>query len=88
MVNTIQVENIKCGGCANSIRKELARLHGISEIEIDVANGAISFESEDDFQSNALVSKLTKMGYPPLGDGSIIASAKSYVSCMIGRVSK
>ena len=29
------VENIKCGGCENSIRKGLSSIAGVSEVQID-----------------------------------------------------
>ena len=34
MAFIIEVENIKCGGCANTIRKRVMALPGISDAEI------------------------------------------------------
>ena len=43
MTNSITVQNIKCGGCANSIQKKLSNITGVSNIEIDIEEGKISW---------------------------------------------
>lgn len=86
MQDSIIVENIKCGGCANSIKTELSKLVDITNIDVDIENGTIKYEHSEAFEKEILVSKLSKMGYPPQGEGNMAQKAKSYVSCMIGRV--
>ena len=87
---SIQVENIKCGGCANSIKKGLMDEAGVSTVEIDVENGMVSIDGEN-LDRDAIAAHLLKMGYPE--SGSVVgmkaaaAKAKSFVSCAIGKVS-
>jgi copper chaperone CopZ len=83
----LQVENLKCGGCENTVRKILEGIHGVHNVSVDSANGSIVFDQED---NPAITEKairfLTKAGYTPLGESGIKAKAISYVSCMRGKL--
>jgi copper chaperone len=87
---SIQVENIKCGGCANSIKKGLMDEAGVSTVAIDVENGMVSIDGEN-LDRDAIAAHLLKMGYPEIGSvegmKAVTAKAKSFVSCAIGKVS-
>lgn len=87
----IAVDNIKCGGCANSITAGLMEDPYVMQVQVDVANGSIWLEIEDDGSRDAIIERLTSMGYPETGsvDGlaSAKAKAKSFVSCAVGRLS-
>jgi copper chaperone len=87
---TLQVENIKCGGCEKSIIKGLSSINGLSNIVIDRDQQLISVNADESLRE-ALISKLKSMGYPEQGSVSGLdaglANAKSFVSCAIGRVS-
>jgi copper chaperone len=82
----IKVENIKCGGCANSIRNAVMKVEGVSKAEVDVESGIITLDVSDDVKRDAITSKLQAMGYPEPGKGSGLTTAASFVSCMVGRV--
>ncbi len=85
----IQVENIKCGGCAGTIEKKLSGLDHVSGIEIDIELGVVSVESTAE-SSEDLITQLLKMGYPEIGTAggmtAAAAKAKSFVSCAVGKV--
>ena len=87
---SIQVENIKCGGCANSIKKGLMDEAGVLTVAIDVENGMVSIDGEN-LDRDAIAAHLLKMGYPESGSvegmKAATAKAKSFVSCAIGKVS-
>jgi copper chaperone len=87
---SIHVENIKCGGCANSIKKGLMDEAGVSMVEINVERGMVSIDGEN-LDRDAIAAHLLKMGYPESGSVEGIkaatAKAKSFVSCAIGKVS-
>jgi len=88
MKNTLEILNLKCGGCANSVKKGLMTIDGISNIEVDVEQGKVSFDAEDDAATVLVKEKLSHMGYPELGDANtLIHKAKSFVSCATGRMS-
>jgi len=85
----IQVENIKCGGCAGTIRKKLSEDSRVSSVEVDIEKGIVSIESSVD-EGAEFRDVLLKMGYPEAGTAEGIAAAKakakSFVSCAIGKV--
>ena len=85
MVKSILVENIKCGGCIKSIKAELSKIDGVEEVEVSNEKGEVSFAAIDHSTVDKIINKLTKMGYPQVGEGNILHQAKSYVSCAIGR---
>jgi copper chaperone len=86
------VENIKCGGCENSIRKGLGGIAGVNvgDVQIDRDQQRITLVANE-ADRNAIAEKLRSMGYPEQGSvaglQSGLAQAKSMVSCAIGKVS-
>jgi copper chaperone len=90
MQQTLEVENIKCGGCAHTIKTKLQEKHGIAA-EIDVEHGVIRYDSDKDIRTDALET-LRGLGYPERGSAegieAVKAKAVSFVSCAIGRVTK
>ncbi len=91
MAITVQVENIKCGGCANTIRKRLLEIEGVSEVTIKVEEGEVEVEADESLRPQ-LVEILSRSGYPETGSveglSSVKAKATSFVSCAIGRLDK
>lgn len=89
MQHIIDVENIKCGGCANTIKSKLGALAGVDNVQVDIEQGRITLEAPDDSR-NLLVETLLASGYPEKGSVEGIkaakAKAKSFVSCAIGRM--
>lgn len=87
---TFDVENIKCGGCENTIRKGLDSVATVSEVQIDREQQRITLLGSETERS-AIFEKLRSMGYPEQGSvagfQSGLAQAKSMVSCAIGKVS-
>ena len=85
----IELENIKCGGCAATIKKRLLEDTRIKSVVVDVATGAVTLDAtENDLASWKAL--LLKLGYPQRGTAEGMAAAKamakSFVSCAIGRV--
>ncbi|MFN6407719.1 MAG: heavy-metal-associated domain-containing protein [Limnohabitans sp.] len=84
------VENIKCGGCENTIRKGLSTITDVSEVQIDRNQQRITLVANE-ADRGTIAEKLRSMGYPEQGSvagfQSGLAQAKSMVSCAIGKVS-
>ena len=86
---TIIIENLKCHGCANTIRKRLMRIEEVSNVDIDIEESSVKIEYEGkNNMREAFVEKLRKLGYPQDGTGKLNQQIKSYISCAIGRVNK
>ncbi|WP_298882433.1 heavy-metal-associated domain-containing protein [uncultured Polaribacter sp.] len=82
----IQIENLKCGGCAATIKKGILSLEGVNEVEIDIEKSIVSVSSEKE-SLEEIKSKLSKLGYPEVGDkNTVMHKAKSFVSCAVGRI--
>lgn len=85
----INIENLKCNGCASTISKGLLKFSEVKNVDIDIKNSTvnISFDGEDN-NIDKYKKKLSFLGYPETGNNNTISVAKSFVSCAIGRVSK
>ena len=90
----IIVDNIKCGGCAHSVKKGLLELGGVNDVEVDVEAGSVTLELAETTEETvaAVKAKLQQMGYPERGSVEGLqaagAKAKSFVSCAVGKISK
>jgi copper chaperone len=83
---TLYVENLKCGGCENTVRKIIEGIQGVSVVVVDSENGSIEFDQEDGQKiTEKAIQFLTKAGYTPRGESDFKAKAISYVSCMRGK---
>ena len=88
METTLYIQNLKCGGCANTITKNLTSIEGIENITVHVEESAVSFTYSNESQLTTTKERLKTLGYPEDGDAKSIGSkAKSYVSCAIGKIS-
>lgn len=86
MKTAINIENLKCGGCASTIKKGLLNIEGVQQVDIDVENSIVSIESINN-NLEAIKAKLSKLGYPEVGDkNTVLHKAKSFVSCAVGRI--
>lgn len=86
--HSFYVENLKCGGCANTIRKTISKFSGVQNITVDTEESRIDLEVDNsDNQIVQIKQKLAKIGYPERGEeNNMLTGAKSYVSCAIGRM--
>lgn len=64
MMELLEVQNVKCGGCVDAIKKGLAALEGIEINSIDIPTGKLEFESDGTTPLNAIKDKLESLGYP------------------------
>jgi copper chaperone len=85
----VEVENIKCGGCENSIVKGINAVAQVSNLVIDRDKQLVSFSGEESIKQ-LVIDKLKSMGYPEKGTvaglEAGLTNAKSFVSCAIGRM--
>ena len=90
MKQTFAVLNVKCGGCANTLKKSLLEEFGEVEVNLEVMPREITLKIEEN-QIESLKSKLKTLGYPLSSDElntieKITTTAKSFVSCAIGKM--
>jgi copper chaperone len=83
----IYIENLKCGGCAATIKKGILSLDGVTDIEVNVDESLVTITSKNE-DISSVKEKLAKMGYPEVGDANtLLHKAKSYVSSATGKMS-
>jgi copper chaperone len=87
MKTTIFVQNLKCSGCASTIIKNLKTFKGVLDLNVDNETDSINIETGEGFNSLEIEQRLNELGYPvTTEENSLMTKAKSYVSCMIGRL--
>jgi copper chaperone CopZ len=86
MIHKIEVENIKCGGCMNSIKTALLKIKYVTEVAIDKETDTITVNSDTD--RAVFVNTLSNLGYPEKGHNTLLHKGKSFVSCAVGNLTK
>ncbi len=83
----IIIANLKCGGCATTIKNDLLKLNGVNEVSVDIENDAVNVNYNDDLDRNFIIDKLHSLGYPEAtAENGLLLQIKSYASCMVGRI--
>jgi copper chaperone CopZ len=86
-MTTLEILNLKCGGCANTVKKGLLTVEGVNEVNVDVEASKVSFNTANENTETLVKEKLSKMGYPEVGsDNTMVHKAKSFVSCATGKM--
>jgi len=86
-MTTIEILNLKCGGCANSIKKGILSIDGIDEVSVELETSKVIVSTTNEDLLLKVKEKLASMGYPEVGDANtILHKAKSFVSCATGRM--
>jgi len=87
MKATLEIQNLKCGGCANTITKKVSEVENISQLEVNNDNNTVTFKYESDDALEKVKTVLNQIGYPVVGEkNALTTKAKSFVSCAIGRI--
>lgn len=90
MKRIFKVNNVKCGGCAGTLTKDLLKDFGEVSVNLDVEPREITLHVEDE-QLEELKLRLRSLGYPLVTDElstfqTVSTTAKSYVSCAVGKI--
>ena len=90
MKQTLEVENVKCGGCASTLITSLKEEFGEVLVDLDVQPRKITLNIEEE-KKESLKLKLRALGYPLSTDElsglqKATTTAKSFVSCAIGKM--
>jgi copper chaperone CopZ len=87
MTATINIQNLKCGGCANTIITKVSAIENISDVTVDNETDTVTFNYTTEQDLLAAKNKLAAIGYPEVGEkNSLSSKAKSFVSCASGRL--
>ncbi len=64
ITENIYAANIKCSGCANTIKTKLLSNKNVSVVKVDIENALISIEHSEAVTKNELTKTLLSLGYP------------------------
>ena len=91
MLETLEVNNIRCSGCANTITRALAK-EGFANVKVDLScePRKVTVELQGEASSAQFRTILRKLGYPLCDEeisfsNSASLKAKSFVSCAVGK---
>ncbi len=87
---TFQVQNVKCEGCATTLRNKLEEKYGPIEVDLTKMPREITLKIDED-RIDSLKKDLKALGYPMANEQlgffeNTSAQAKSFVSCAIGKM--
>ncbi len=89
MMKRYKVLNVKCDGCATTLKERLKDEFGEIEVNLEVQPREITIK-RDDIDEESLRVHLKKLGYPMADEdlgfvGELGTKAKSFISCAIGK---
>jgi len=91
METTILIDNLKCGGCANTIKKNVQAFEHVTNVVVEPENEKVTISYTQEIDIAGIKNKLHSLGYPEKntteGIDKLTSNIKSYVSCAIGRLS-
>ena len=87
MTTIIKIQNLKCGGCANTIMKKISTIENVTNVNVSVEESTVAFDSLSQNEITIVRHKMAVLGYPADGENnSVISKAKSYLSCAAGKM--
>lgn len=87
MTQEFTVQNLKCGGCANTIKGKLMQLDFVNDVEVVVEQSLVHVNLKSEDKQHLIEETLKHLGYPIAGaKNELTTKAKSFVSCAIGRI--
>ncbi len=91
MQKSFKVLNVKCGGCASTIKESLREEFGEVDVDLMQEPRVITLEIKDEEAQKSFRKKIKSLGYP-MEDEELCTftkgglKAKSFISCAIGKM--
>jgi copper chaperone CopZ len=63
----IKVKGMSCGHCAAAVTKALAGLPGVSQVQVDLASGRVTYQSTAPIPAQDLARIIKAAGYEVVG---------------------
>ncbi len=81
---TLAVQNMKCGGCANTITNTLLKIDGVHGVHVDETTGSVAIDEWTEASLIEIHDELHRLGYPMVDEeNSLFSKVKSYASCVV-----
>ncbi|MCK9472881.1 heavy-metal-associated domain-containing protein [Sulfurimonas sp.] len=91
MKKSFKALNIKCGGCANTIRESLKDEFGEVDVDLNKEPRVVTLDIKDEKTELNFRKKMRSLGYPMEDEDLGVLTkgglkAKSFISCAIGKM--
>jgi copper ion binding protein len=60
---TVTVTGMTCGHCASSVREEVADIPGVTAVDVDLATGKVTVDSDHEVGPYAIQNAVEEAGY-------------------------
>ena len=82
----IKIANLKCVGCATTIKKELLQLEGIYEVSVNNDTDSVTVTYNEEVRES-ITNRLHELGYPEATEkNGLLLKLKSYSSWIVGKI--
>ncbi|MEQ1732992.1 MAG: heavy metal-associated domain-containing protein [Bacteroidia bacterium] len=83
----ITIANLKCNGCATTIKNELLKIIGVENVVVLIEESIVRVSYSDVTSRVSIIEKLHSLGYPEATENNgMLLQLKSYGSCAIGKI--
>ncbi len=62
-VESFNVVGMTCGHCVAAVTSEVSKIDGVTKVEVDLASGAVTVESDRALDPNAFAAAIDEAGY-------------------------
>ncbi|MFI7231226.1 heavy-metal-associated domain-containing protein [Nonomuraea angiospora] len=60
---TYTVKGMTCGHCVSSVKEEVGEVSGVTSVEVDLASGLLTVESDSPVDAAQIVAAVEEAGY-------------------------
>ena len=64
---TFAVTGMTCGHCVRSVKGELGKLDGVTDVAVDLKNGTVNVTSSNELDRDAIETAIDEAGYQYVG---------------------
>lgn len=62
-VESFNVVGMTCGHCVAAVSSEVSKIDGVTKVDVDLASGAVTVESDRPVDPNAFAAAIDEAGY-------------------------
>jgi copper chaperone len=60
---TVTVTGMTCGHCASSVREEVGNIPGVTAVDVDLASGTVTVDTDREVEPAAIQGAVEEAGY-------------------------
>ncbi|TYB99917.1 heavy-metal-associated domain-containing protein [Micromonospora sp. WP24] len=68
VTTTYQVQGMTCGHCVSAVSAEVGAVAGVSDVQVDLATGQVTVNSDSPLEISAVRSAVDEAGYDLVGE--------------------